>query len=105
MKFLIVEISPLPILIPLGPKYSPQDPVFKYLSLHSSLNVRDHVSQPYRYDDTHQILAYVNDVNLIGDDIRTTERNSDINNLREKFSPGPGFEPGSPAQSAGALTN
>ena len=28
MKFLIVESSPLPILIPLGPKYSPQDPVF-----------------------------------------------------------------------------
>ena len=30
MKFLIVEPFPLPILIPLGPKYSPQDPVFKY---------------------------------------------------------------------------
>ena len=30
MKFLIVEPSPLPILIPLGPKYSPQDPVLKY---------------------------------------------------------------------------
>ena len=29
MKFLIVEPSPLPILIPLGPKYSPRDPVFK----------------------------------------------------------------------------
>ena len=25
MKFLIVEPSPLPIVIPLGPKYSPQD--------------------------------------------------------------------------------
>ena len=32
MKFLIVEPSPLPILIPLGPKYSTQDPVFKYPS-------------------------------------------------------------------------
>ena len=29
MKFLIAEPSPLPILIPLGPKYSPQDPIFK----------------------------------------------------------------------------
>ena len=29
VKFLIVE-PPLPILIPLGLKYSPQDPVFKY---------------------------------------------------------------------------
>ena len=28
-----------------GSKYSPQYPVFKYL--HSSLNVRDHVSSPY----------------------------------------------------------
>ena len=27
MKFLIVEPSPLPILIPIGPKYSPQDPM------------------------------------------------------------------------------
>ena len=26
MKFLIVEPSPLPILVPLGSKYSPQDP-------------------------------------------------------------------------------
>ena len=26
MKILIVDPSPLPILIPLGPKYSPQDP-------------------------------------------------------------------------------
>ena len=31
MKFLTMEASPLPILIPLGPKYSPRDPVFKYL--------------------------------------------------------------------------
>ena len=30
MKFLIVEPSPLPILIPIGNKYSPQDSVFKY---------------------------------------------------------------------------
>ena len=30
MKFLIVEPSPLPILIPIVSKYSPQDPVFKY---------------------------------------------------------------------------
>ena len=28
-----------------------------------------------------------------------------INNLREKFSSGPGFEPGSPALHAGTLTN
>ena len=27
MKFLIVEPSPLPILIPFGPKYSPHDPI------------------------------------------------------------------------------
>ena len=30
MKLLIVEPSPLPILTSLRPKYSPQDPVFKY---------------------------------------------------------------------------
>ena len=29
MKVLIVEPSPIPILVPLGPKYSPQDHVFK----------------------------------------------------------------------------
>ena len=27
---------------------------------------------------THQVLAYADDVNLIGDDIRTIERNSDV---------------------------
>ena len=30
IKFLTVEPSPFPILIPLGPKYAPQDPIFKY---------------------------------------------------------------------------
>ena len=47
MKFLIVELSLLPIHIPFGPKYLPWDPVLNTLSLCSSLNVRDHVSQPY----------------------------------------------------------
>ena len=47
ITFLIVEPSTLPILIPLAPKYSPQDLFSNTLSLHSSLNVRDHVSQPY----------------------------------------------------------
>ena len=37
MKFLIVESSPLPILILLGPKYLPQGPVFKYLYTQLSL--------------------------------------------------------------------
>ena len=37
----------IPILIPLGPKFSPHDPVFKSPYLDSFLNVRDHVSQPY----------------------------------------------------------
>ena len=27
---------------------------------------------------THQVLAYADDVNLIGDDIRTIERNADV---------------------------
>ena len=47
MKFLTVTPSPLSILILLGPKYLSQDAVFKYLSLCSSLNVRDHVSHLY----------------------------------------------------------
>ena len=42
MKFLIVETSPLSILIPLGPKKFASGSRF-----HSSLNVKDHVSQPY----------------------------------------------------------
>ena len=41
MKSLIVESSPLPILIPLGPKYSPQDPIFKY-TLYNSTQDRDY---------------------------------------------------------------
>jgi hypothetical protein len=47
MKLLTVKLTPLPILIPLTHKYSPQGPVSNNLSLHSSLNVRDHVSQRY----------------------------------------------------------
>ena len=39
MKFLIVEPSPLPILIPLGPKYSPQDPVFNAIGQKLCLKV------------------------------------------------------------------
>ena len=35
------------LFLSLGPKYSSQDPVFKYPNLYSSLIVRDHVSQPY----------------------------------------------------------
>ena len=42
-----VPHSFLPILIPLGQKHSPQDLVSNILSPDSSLNVRDHVSQPY----------------------------------------------------------
>ena len=41
MKFLTVELSPLPILIPLGPKYSPQDPVFKYPTSCKCIDVGD----------------------------------------------------------------
>ena len=33
----ILESSSLPVLIPLGPKYSPQNSVFKYLSLLTTL--------------------------------------------------------------------
>ena len=29
-------------------------------------------------NDTHRVLAYTDDVNLIGDDIRTIERNADV---------------------------
>ena len=29
-------------------------------------------------NDTHQVLAFADDVNLIGDDIRTTERNTNV---------------------------
>jgi hypothetical protein len=45
MKFLIVK--KIPILIPLGPNIL-LEILFSYtLYLHSSFNVRDHVSQPY----------------------------------------------------------
>jgi hypothetical protein len=34
--------------VPLGPKFSPQHPFINILSLHSSLNVSDQVSHPYK---------------------------------------------------------
>ena len=65
MKFLIVELSPLPILIPLGPKYSPQDLFSNSLSLDSSLNVRDHVSQQFM-DAVLLYLEYSDMVYILG---------------------------------------
>ena len=38
MKFLIVEPSPLPILIPLGSNYSPQDPVVTNNNNNNNIN-------------------------------------------------------------------
>ena len=38
-------------LIPLRPKYSPQHPIHKHLSLHSSLSGSDQVSHPYKTKD------------------------------------------------------
>ena len=43
MKFLIVEPFPLPILIPLGPKYSPQDSVL----LPTVIPVERSLTKPY----------------------------------------------------------
>jgi hypothetical protein len=45
MKFIIVELYLVLILIPLRPKYWPQD--LFYLCLHSSLYVRGLVPQQY----------------------------------------------------------
>ena len=47
LLFLIVEPSVLPILIPLGPNIRLRNLISNTLSLRSSLNVRDHVSQAY----------------------------------------------------------
>jgi hypothetical protein len=47
MKFLIVEPSPFPILIPIEAKYLLQILLSNNLSLHSSLYLRDHFTQPY----------------------------------------------------------
>ena len=48
---------------------------------------------------TNRLIQVVNKVKA------TSRKITQINNLKEKFSPGPGFEPGSPALLAGALTN
>ena len=58
MKFLIMEPSPLPILMPFGPKYSPQ--FLNTLSLLNSLNVRDHVSQKYSNNWRYYCFIYFN---------------------------------------------
>ena len=39
MKFLIVESSSLPILIPLGSKYLPQDPVSSWNNMNFKMSV------------------------------------------------------------------
>ena len=57
MMFLIVEPSPLPILILLGPKIRLRILFSNTFSLHSFLNVRYHVSQPY--SKTGNIVFYI----------------------------------------------
>ena len=47
MKFLIVKLSPLPFSSLMDPNNRLRILFSKTLSLHSSLNVGDHVSQPY----------------------------------------------------------
>jgi hypothetical protein len=42
-KFLIVQPSPLPIRIPLGPKYSPQDPVNNNIVITIIIFIKPHV--------------------------------------------------------------
>ena len=49
IKLLIILVSPFFFyLYPLRPKYSPQHTILKHLSLHSSLNLSDQVSHPYK---------------------------------------------------------
>jgi hypothetical protein len=49
MKLFVMQSSPLPCyLIPLGPKYLLSTLFSKTLSLHSSLNMSDKVSHPYK---------------------------------------------------------
>ena len=63
MKFLIVKSSPLPIFIPLGPKYSPQDTVGREKTL--TKNSRDlqwkgthkHMETYSKYFDGHRHLS------------------------------------------------
>ena len=57
IKLLIVLVSPFFFyLYPLRPKYSPQHTILKHLSLHSSLNLSDQVSHPYKTTGTIIVL-------------------------------------------------
>ena len=68
MKFLIVEPSPLLISSLLGPNIRLRILFSNTLSLDSSLNVRDHVSQPYSTN------------NNINDDNNNDNNNNNNNN-------------------------
>ena len=46
-------------LVPLRPKYSPQQPILKHLSLRSSLNMSNLVSHPYKATDKIMILHWM----------------------------------------------
>ena len=63
MKFLIVKPSPLRIRIPFGSKYFLSILFSNNLSLRSSLNVIEHVSQPC--STTGILFVYFNSQNLI----------------------------------------
>ena len=52
--------------------------VFFLLILEYAIRKVQETSLGMDMNGTHQVLAYADDVNLIGDDIRTIERNADV---------------------------
>ena len=80
MKFIIMEPSPL-IIIPIEPKYLTQDSVFNTLSLNSSFNVRDHVSQPYSTNDGVTVYKFSFKNLKVVENIKVFQLNNNINFL------------------------
>ena len=69
MKFLIVEPSPVPIRISLGPKYSPQDPVFAcILPLLQEIMLHNHITQLLNSsgEDEKKVFGLNNSMDIIG---------------------------------------
>ena len=53
-------------------------PLLSNFALEYAIRKAQEIRLGLRMNGTHQVLAYADDINLIGDDIRTIGRNADV---------------------------
>ena len=85
-KLLIMQFSPLPCyLVPLRPKYSPQNRILQHPSLRSSLSMSDQVAHPYKTTSKRTVLYLlmltILDIKMEGKRLCTNDNNYSMTSI------------------------